>query len=164
MGAAARTLPARPDLLRPDVRADDARWADVGDWHEVGRFRIRLVARDGRRVDGPAREILERGTRPGGAGTAPEVYRRRRFVVAAAVAALTAVLVLLVGDPGAGAEAPPAPLQHAVVEPGQTLWEVAADNAPGGTDPRDYLAQIRELNGLEGGGVPAWTVVLLPRG
>lgn len=51
---------------------------------------------------------------------------------------------------------------HAVVEPGDTLWELAARHAPPGSDPRAYLHRLRELNGLDGGDVRAWTVVRLP--
>ncbi|MFN2556920.1 MAG: hypothetical protein ABR592_08620 [Nitriliruptorales bacterium] len=52
---------------------------------------------------------------------------------------------------------------HVTVAPGQTLWDIAVAHTPPGSDPRAYLLQLREANGLDGRPVPAWTVVLLPR-
>lgn len=84
---------------------------------------------------------------------------RRRGLVLGAVLALVLALLLL----GNGAQAELAdPVEgHAVVQPGETLWDVAAMHAPDGVDPRAYLQAIGELNGLDGA-VDPWTVVLLP--
>lgn len=51
---------------------------------------------------------------------------------------------------------------HVIVAPGQTLWDIAVAHAPPGSDPRAYLLQLRQANGLDGRAVPAWTVLLLP--
>ncbi len=92
------------------------------------------------------------------------VYLRRRLTVVLAVILLALGLVLFGGAMGAEAGGG-APITggHVVVEPGQTLWEVAIDNAPAGTDIRGYLADLQDLNGLHDGQVAAWSVVLLPR-
>lgn len=91
------------------------------------------------------------------------VYWRRRLAVIAGLLAMAMTLALLVGAARADAEPEsPAIAGYAVVEPGQSLWEVAVDHAPAGTDTRAYLDAIQSLNGLDGGDVPAWTVVVLP--
>jgi hypothetical protein len=51
---------------------------------------------------------------------------------------------------------------HVVLQPGETLWDVAVRSAPPGVDARRQLAEIRRLNGFGGGTLEAWTVVLLP--
>jgi hypothetical protein len=49
-----------------------------------------------------------------------------------------------------------------LVEPGDTLWEVAVAATPDGGDPRVSLARIRDLNGLDASTVAAWTTVVVP--
>lgn len=90
------------------------------------------------------------------------VYWRRRALVAGGFLALVLAMTVLLGSAGAEAELADPVAGHAVVDPGQTLWEVAAATAPVGVDVRDQLAAIMRLNGLDGASVPAWTVVLLP--
>ena len=90
------------------------------------------------------------------------VYRRRRLGVLASLVAVVAALILVVGGAADAGPATPPVSGHAVVEPGQTLWDVAAVEAPADTDPRTYLAELLALNGLDAATVPAWTVVLLP--
>ncbi len=109
---------------------------------------------------GAARRVPGGGTR----GDGPRVHRRRLGVVAV-VAVLTVLLTVLTGDPGADAGQPAAVdvRARAVVEPGESLWEVAVDHAPPGSDPRAYLERLRRLNDLEAGSpVPAWTGLRLP--
>ena len=48
-----------------------------------------------------------------------------------------------------------------VVQPGQTLWQIAEDLAPG-ADPRTTIALIVELNDLSGGGLAAGQELRLP--
>ncbi|MFP4634711.1 MAG: hypothetical protein ACLFRD_02520 [Nitriliruptoraceae bacterium] len=90
------------------------------------------------------------------------IYRRRRILVVAVLVALVLLVGVVLGRATAQAELEdPVGGQH-VVEPGQTLWEVALETAPDGVDPREQLADLRELNALDGGMVEAWTVLLLP--
>jgi nucleoid-associated protein YgaU len=48
-----------------------------------------------------------------------------------------------------------------VVEPGDTLWSIAA-SAADGDDVRDVVDRIQELNRLEGSGLVPGQVLLLP--
>lgn len=89
-------------------------------------------------------------------------YWRRRLTVLAGVVGLALLLVLLVGNPNAEAELANPVGGHVVVEPGDTLLEIAAQTAPAGMDVHDHLRDIRELNGFASSSVDAWTVVLLP--
>lgn len=89
------------------------------------------------------------------------VLRRRLVALAGLVLVLTLVTVA-VGRVGAEAELADRVAGHAVLGPGDTLWDVAVSSAPDGVDPREQLAAIRVLNGFEDASVDAWTVVLLP--
>lgn len=51
---------------------------------------------------------------------------------------------------------------HVVLEPGETLWDIAVRSAPAGVDPREQLDALRRLNGFASATLDAWTVVLLP--
>ena len=94
--------------------------------------------------------------------TTPVIYRRRRLAVLLVLVALVLSAGAVIGGVGAQAELEDPVAGHVVIAPGDTLWEVAVDSAPRGVDPREQLASIRELNGLEGAEVEAWTVLLLP--
>jgi len=112
-----------------------------------------VVVASGRR--GPGRRA------PAG-GSGNGVYIRRRLLVVAALLVMVTVLSVAAGRIGAEAELADPVAGHVVVEPGQTLWDVAAVTAPAGVDTRQQLADLRELNGLEGSQIGAWTVVLVP--
>ncbi|HEV2784868.1 MAG TPA: hypothetical protein VGV67_00655 [Solirubrobacteraceae bacterium] len=98
---------------------------------------------------------------PGGTRTRPP---RARIVAAIVAVVLLSILVALNGAAhrADALDVTPSVVGHAVVAPGESLWTVAVEHAPPGTDPRRYLAQVQELNDLEDAAVPAWTVVLLP--
>lgn len=88
---------------------------------------------------------------------------RRRLAALVAVLGTAIVLALAAGASGASADLDhPRTAGHTVVEPGETLWDLAVEHAPAGVDTRDYLARVRTLNGFDSAEVPAWTVVLLP--
>ena len=77
-----------------------------------------------------------------------EVYRRRRLV---ALAVVVALVLGLVSSLGAGGGAPAATVAEGesvtvVVQPGDTLWAIAAELAPS-DDPRVLVAQLTELAG-----------------
>jgi hypothetical protein len=88
-------------------------------------------------------------------------YLRRRVTVVALAIVLVFLATVAVGRVTAGAELEDAVAGHAVVRPGETLWDVAVATAPDGVDPRQQLEDLRVLNGLDGG-VEAWTTVLIP--
>ncbi len=104
-------------------------------------------------------QLQARGTqaRPGAA-----VYWRRRALVVVALLAVAFLATGLIGRVGAEAELEDKVAGHAIVQPGETLWDVTVATAPQGVDPRDHLHRIKDLNGLAGGEVEAWTVVLIP--
>jgi hypothetical protein len=87
---------------------------------------------------------------------------RRRIAALLALLLLIIVLTVAVGRVGAEAELADPVAGHAVIAPGDTLWDVAVATAPDGVDPREQLAGIRALNGLDGATLAPWTVVLLP--
>lgn len=93
------------------------------------------------------------------------LHLRRRLGLVLAVLGAAIALVLLIGAGGATADLErPAITGQTVVEPGESLWDVAVANAPAGVDARVYLQAIRDVNGFATADVPAWTVVLLPAG
>jgi hypothetical protein len=96
------------------------------------------------------------------ASLTPSTYRRRRLKVLAGLVLLVFALTVFIGRVGAEAELADPVAGHVVVEPGNTLWDVAVDTAPEGVDPRRQLAELRELNGFDGAHLEAWTVVLIP--
>jgi hypothetical protein len=87
---------------------------------------------------------------------------RRRTAAVLTMLAVVFLLAVAVGRIGASADLQDRVAGHVVIEPGETLWDVAVATAPDGTDPRAQLRAIQELNGIGGGDVDAWTVVLLP--
>jgi hypothetical protein len=90
------------------------------------------------------------------------VFLRRRIAVVA-VALVVALVGAVIGLGVASASAPePTVGGHVVLQPGETLWDVAVRSAPHGVDARRQLADIRRINGFSGGTMDAWTVVLLP--
>ncbi|MEX2533782.1 MAG: hypothetical protein WD360_07425 [Nitriliruptoraceae bacterium] len=89
-------------------------------------------------------------------------YVRRRIVAVGVLAALVFALGVVVGGAGATAEIVDPVAGYEVVAVGETLWDVAVRTAPDGVDPRRHLASVRELNGFDGAGVTAWTVIAIP--
>ena len=134
---------------------------------------IRSAAALGGRSQQPAPPASTRGN---GAFVRPQAARagraarqitratvlRRRLVALAGLVLLLTMVTVAVGRVGAEAELADRVAGHAVLAPGDTLWDVAVSSAPDGVDPREQLAAIRVLNGFEGASVDAWTVVLLP--
>ena len=56
-----------------------------------------------------------------------------------------------VADGGQEATAPAAPggKTMAIVQPGETLWDIAERHAPEGMDPRVYVEALTEVNELD---------------
>lgn len=81
--------------------------------------------------------------------------RRGRIVVAFLIALVLAVVAIVAGvvlfSPAAIAGAEGAVSYTTVqVEEGQSLWSIVSANAPAGTDVRDYLMLVQDVNGLDG--------------
>lgn len=133
---------ARPDDgLEVDL---DAAWASAMAPHRVADDHVaEVVHLDARRAPSPR-------------------VRRNRRVAALFVLALAVLLALGAGSLVADADGPTPVGQTVTVQPGQTLWDLAVAHTPDGSDPRVTLDRIRDLNGLTGADVPAWTPVVLP--
>jgi hypothetical protein len=87
----------------------------------------------------------------------------RRTAVRVASALMVAVLAAMLTLGVASASSPTLEVgSHVVLQPGETLWDIAVRSAPPGVDARRQLADIRRINGFGGGPLEAWTVVLLP--
>ncbi len=72
-------------------------------------------------------------------------------------------LVFLFVSRPAEAEAPIVTTEY-VVDAGDTVWDIARASAPQGTDPREAVVVIQELNGLDGGIIHPGQVLLIPTG
>ncbi len=94
------------------------------------------------------------------ASRSASVRRRSAVLAAVAVAAVLAVLGT-VGMAAAGSDDLTV-AGHVVLQPGETLWDIATRSAPAGVDPRRQLEDIRRVNGFGPGALDAWTVVLIP--
>ena len=87
--------------------------------------------------------------------------RRGRVVLFCLLLAVAGALVTLVSAPGLAADEPgPAPV--VIVQPGDTLWDIATRHS--GARGRDAtIEEIRRLNHLDGYGVDAGQRLTLPR-
>ncbi|MFC7432782.1 MULTISPECIES: LysM peptidoglycan-binding domain-containing protein [unclassified Agrococcus] len=75
--------------------------------------------------------------------------RALAVLVAAPVLALGALGVLQSATATAGQQSAPVSYETVVVQPGETLWSIAAVVAPE-IDPREVIADIQQLNGVGG--------------
>jgi LysM repeat protein len=87
--------------------------------------------------------------------------RRGRIVVFCFLLSVVGALLALVSAPGQAADQP-APAPVVVVEPGDTLWDIAGRHSPG-RDRFATIAEIRRLNNLDGYSVDSGQRLVLPR-
>lgn len=87
---------------------------------------------------------------------------RGRAVVALLAVAVAGGVGLTAQSAVAGGPSEPVPVVAHVVEPGETLWEIAARTVEPGEDVRDVVARLAELNGLGDGGLQAGQQLLVP--
>ena len=87
-------------------------------------------------------------------GVPPARLTRRGRVLRSVVVGMVLVAAVLVAavawGPSVVATAgggEPVPVRTVTVQPGQTLWDIAADSGLGG-DPRDVVSRIQDLNAL----------------
>ncbi|MCS4275096.1 LysM repeat protein [Mycetocola sp. BIGb0189] len=107
------------------------------------------------------------GTRP--SGTHPSgklrLTRRGRIVITTLVALPLVIALLVVGLSAGGAVASSTPsdasFHYVTVESGDTLWQLAVSLDPT-ADPRDVIAEIRDLNQLQGSGLEAGQRLAIP--
>jgi hypothetical protein len=94
-----------------------------------------------------------------------QLTRRGRLVLMLALVAAGAVLAFMISGLVGGVSPGSVPAQPQtrtlVVQPGQTLWSIARDIAPG-ADRRDTIARIVQLNALPSTDVAAGTRLAVP--
>lgn len=114
----------------------------------------------------PAERHLRLVEAPGSrlAPSGPVQAWRRRIGALVVLAAVVVVLVqALAGTVQQAAPATvPASAATVVVQPGQTLWDVAVTHAPADTSTWAYVERLSELNGVTAGELQAWQVLRLP--
>ena len=89
---------------------------------------------------------------------------RLLLVVVTAVLALAVVGFLTGRSSGNASDSPqPAAQRTIVVQPGQTLWSIAKQVAPG-RDVRETVYEIRKLNGLSDAVITSGQTLVLPAG
>lgn len=76
--------------------------------------------------------------------------RRGRAVVLAVALAVTSAVLIIFGSGVAATDDAPAPVRTVTVQPGQTLWSIAAEARPD-ADIRSTVDEIVRLNALESG-------------
>ncbi len=92
---------------------------------------------------------------------------RRGKAVLASVLSIPAVVVIgmmaAAGGPAAASsdQASTTQFDYVTVSAGESLWDVAERVAPS-LDPRDVIADIERLNGLQGSGVAAGESLAIP--
>jgi Tfp pilus assembly protein FimV len=77
------------------------------------------------------------------------------------VIALVLGVLLIDRTAEAGSISRPVPVTYRVVLPGETLWQIAGEVAPG-VDRRDTVARLLELNALSTAGVRAGQRIAVP--
>jgi hypothetical protein len=113
----------------------------------------------GRRDGGGARRA---GARRAGARRAGvRLTRRGRLALLALLLVLTGLVAVLLAASTGEAATPAGSAPTVVVQPGDTLWSIAARYAPG-PDPFGTIERIRQVNGLDGYTVHAGQRLVLP--
>ncbi|MGN6577241.1 MAG: LysM peptidoglycan-binding domain-containing protein [Nocardioides sp.] len=104
----------------------------------------------------------ERSGRARRQSTPLRLTRRGRLAVTGLLAAAGVTASLFVGGIGfAGTDAEQPPVRYVTVAPGDTLWSIAGEVAPG-QDRRDTVARILELNARQTSGVQAGDRIAVP--
>ncbi|MDT0165543.1 LysM peptidoglycan-binding domain-containing protein [Actinotalea sp. AC32] len=88
--------------------------------------------------------------------------RRGRVAVTVLAVGLAGAVGMTAQSAAARGPAAPVPVVAHVVEPGETLWEIAARTAEPGQDVRDVVADLTELNGLPDVALEAGQQLLVP--
>jgi LysM repeat protein len=91
--------------------------------------------------------------------TAPSQLSVRLSVLLTTVS----IVFLLIGG-AAEAETPPPPTIDYVVEPGDTLWAIAAAHTEPGEDIRDTIAEIIQVSGAADSMIRPGQVLQIPQG
>jgi len=112
-----------------------------------------------------ARQARSAQVRPAQVRPAVRLTRRGRLVLVALVAFLVVAVGLTCAKSVSAATSAPAEptTTTVVVQPGQTLWELAEQVSPD-RDPREVIRQIADLNALDGAIVSPGQALAVPVG
>lgn len=88
----------------------------------------------------------------------------RGRVVVAVVSLLLAAPLVWGATAAASSPVPPVPVRAHAVEPGESLWGLAATVAEPGQDVRDVVRELQELNGLPSASLQVGQTLHLPAG
>lgn len=116
-----------------------------------------------RRRPAPARPVA---AAPVAAPAAPvRLTRRGRLVLTVLFLVVVSVVLTVFGATSAatGEAGTPVPTRSVVVEPGDTLWGIAAEVAASG-EVREMTHRIQELNAMSGSGVAVGQELAVPIG
>jgi hypothetical protein len=93
----------------------------------------------------------------------PRGHAALRAIVVLALAGLMTAAALLMAHRADAADGPgrAVVVKHHVVLPGETLWGIASELAPG-ADPRDTITSIVEFNALQSSAVHAGQDLAIP--
>ncbi|MGG3840550.1 LysM peptidoglycan-binding domain-containing protein [Paenibacillus thiaminolyticus] len=75
---------------------------------------------------------------------------------------LCAGIVQAWGDDDTVSEQPSVVTERVLVQPGDSLWEIATEYKPNGMDTREYIYEIIQLNDLRGHTLQSGIVIVVP--
>ncbi len=91
-----------------------------------------------------------------------QTSNRRLSVQLSVLLATVCTVFLLIGG-AADAETPPGPAIEYVVQPGDTLWEIAADRTAVGEDVRPLIQAIMDRSGISNSSLVPGQVLQIPK-
>ena len=119
------------------------------------------------RTDGGRAARTGARSRAAHSGKTWRLTRRGRMVLGVLLSVPFAAVLMVIGslsaDAGTAGVAGQAATGVVVVQPGESLWQIAREVAPQ-ADPRATLSSIRELNGLDGNAVVPGQSLVVPVG
>lgn len=124
---------------------------------------VRMTVPAVRRASGARTARVRRAVATGGSGQL-RLTRRGRVVVWLLGVALATGLGGVAASASADGPARGTEVRRVVVEPGQTLWGIAAEVAAPGEDVRDVVLGLMRLNRLPSGGLQAGQEIVVPVG
>ncbi|WP_213468291.1 LysM peptidoglycan-binding domain-containing protein [Paenibacillus dendritiformis] len=96
----------------------------------------------------------------------PKPYNRRKLIRAVLLSGLLFLLcagiVQAWGDDDAVSGQPSVSTERVLVQPGDSLWEIATEYKPNGMDTREYIYKIIQLNDLRGHTLQSGIVLVVP--
>lgn len=128
----------------------------------VGHARVEHARVRRYKATTPIRTARPAPGRVGAARGPLRLTRRGRLVITGALASAGVAATLFTGSVSlAGTQVEHQPVRYLTVAPGDTLWAIAGDVAPG-ADRRDTVQRLRDLNALESSELRAGQRIAVP--